>query len=92
MFFFEAIPWYNIVMWFVVLGILIGLNELIRSSKWTSLAIFIIVPVILTPIWFFMDSEITSWFTWVKVYSALAGSIIYMVIRFTNYHKNINGI
>jgi hypothetical protein len=87
MFFFESIPWYNWVMWFIVLGTLIGLNEIIRASKWGSLALFIVLPVILTPIWFTMESEITSWFTWVKVYSALAGSIIYMVIRFTDYHK-----
>lgn len=87
MFFFETIPWYNWVMWFTVLGILMALNEVIRASKWGSIAIFMVLPVILTPIWFTMDSEITSWFTWVKVYSALAGSIIYMVIRFTDYHK-----
>ncbi len=87
MFFFEVIPWYSWVMWFTVLGILMALNEVIRASKWGSIAIFMVLPVILTPIWFTMDSEITSWFTWAKVYSALAGSIIYMVIRFTDYHK-----
>jgi hypothetical protein len=87
MFFFETIPWYNWVMWFVVLGALLGLNEIIRASKLGSIAIFMVIPVLLTPVWLMMDSEITSWFTWVKVYSALAGSIIYMVIRFTDYHK-----
>jgi len=88
MFFFESIPWYNAVMWFVVFGLLIGLNEVARSSKWGSVILFMIFPVILTPIWFIWgDSELTSWFHWVKVYSALAGSLIYMVIRFTDYHK-----
>jgi hypothetical protein len=87
MFFFETIPWYNWVMWFVVLGALLGLNEIIRASKLGSIAIFMVLPVLLTPVWFMMESEITSWFTWIKVYSALAGSIIYMVIRFTDYHK-----
>lgn len=87
MFFFETIPWHNWVMWFIVLGTLMGLNEIIRASKWGSIAIFMIVPLLLTPIWLTMESEITSWFTWIKVYSALAGSIIYMVIRFTDYHK-----
>ncbi|PKL16162.1 MAG: hypothetical protein CVV49_17650 [Spirochaetae bacterium HGW-Spirochaetae-5] len=87
MFFFETIPWYNWVMWFVVLGALLGLNEIIRASKLGSIAIFMVIPVLLTPVWLMMDSEITSWFTWIKVYSALAGSIIYMVIRFTDYHK-----
>lgn len=74
-------------MWFVVFGILIGINEFIRRSKWGSIAFFIVLPVILTPIWLMNDNEITSWFTWVKVYSALAGCLIYMVIRFTDYHK-----
>src|SRR5690625_166400 len=88
MFFFDTIPWYNTIMWFVVFGILIGLNEFVRSSKWASVFMFMVVPVVLTPIWFSMGgSELTSWFHWVKVYSALAGSLIYMVIRFTNFHK-----
>jgi hypothetical protein len=88
MFFFETITWYNAIMWFVVFGLLISLNEVARASKWGSVVLFMIVPVILTPIWFMMgDSELSSWFHWVKVYSALAGSLIYMVIRFTDYHK-----
>jgi hypothetical protein len=88
MFFFEAIPWYNAIMWFVLLGILIGLNEVVRASKWASIAMFIVLPLILTPIWIMSGGdEITSWFTKVKVYSALTGSLIYMVIRFTDYHK-----
>lgn len=88
MFFFEAIPWYNAMMWLVVFGILIGLNELVRASKGVSVTIFMGLPVILTVVWLIRgENEITSWFTWVKVYSALTGSIIYMVIRFTDYHK-----
>lgn len=87
MFFFEPIPWYNWAMWLVVLCALMALNELIRASKWASLALFIALPIALTPVWFILDSEIISWFSWVKVYSALAGSIIYLVIRFTDYHK-----
>lgn len=88
MFFFDAIPWYNVIMWFVVFGLLIGLNEFVRSSKWASVLMFMVVPIVLTPIWLSMgDAELTSWFHWVKVYSALAGSLIYMVIRFTDYHK-----
>lgn len=87
MFFFESIPLHNWLMWFAVLAILLGLNEIIRYSKWGSIALFIALPIVLTPIWFSMESEITSWFTWIKVYSALAGSIIFMVIRFTNFHK-----
>lgn len=92
MFFFDPIPWYSVIMWFVVLGALIALNELVRASKWASIIMFMVLPVILTVIWFVRGgNEITSWFTWVKVYSALAGSIIYMVVRFTDYHKGHKG-
>ncbi len=88
MFFFESISWYSGIMWLVVLGMLIGLNELVRRSKWTSIAMFMILPAILTVIWIARGkNEITSWFTQVKAYSALTGSIICFVIRFTDYHK-----
>lgn len=88
MFFFEAIPWYNVVMWFGVLGILIGVNELVRASKGASIVIFMVAPVILTVFWLIRGgTDIISWFYWVKVYSALAGSLIFMVIRYTDYYK-----
>jgi len=88
MFFFDPIPWYNLLVWLAVLGILIGLNELLRASKAASLIGFTLVPAALTVLWVInRDNEITSWFTWVKVYSALAGCLIYTVIRFTDYHK-----
>jgi hypothetical protein len=89
MFFVESIPWYNVITWFAVLGALLLLIEVIRMRQWTSLAIFIVLPIALTPVWFlFPDPEIRNWFYWAKVYSALAGSIIFMVIRFTDFHKS----
>ena len=92
MFFFESIPWYSAIMWFVVLGILLGLNEISRASKLASMIMFMVIPVILTIVWIIKGgNEITSWFTWVKVYSALAGCLIYMVVRFTSYHKKHKG-
>ena len=48
MFLFAPIPWYSWVAWFVVLGALIGLNEVTRRWKWAGLAFFVAVPVILT--------------------------------------------
>lgn len=87
MFFFEAIPWYNFLMWFVVLFILIGLNEFTRASKRASILMFMVLPAILSVVWIIRGpNEITSWFTWIKVYSALIGCLIYMVVRFTDYH------
>lgn len=83
--FFESIPWYSWLMFLTVLGALIGLNELSRQSTKAALFFFVALPLVLTPVWLLKDAEITSWFTWVKVYSALAGCIIFMVIRYTKF-------
>ena len=72
-------------MFAAVLGGLMGLNELSRRSKNWSLFLFVAVPVLLTPYWLYMGNEVSNWFVWVKVYSALAGSIGFMVIRFTTF-------
>jgi len=85
MFFFEALPWYNIVMWFVVLGVLMLLNEVGRANKWTGIAMFIVLPVALTiAVWptTTAGTSVNDWFHWAKVYSALAGCVGFMAIRF----------
>ncbi len=85
MFLFESISLTQWLMWFVVLGALIGLNELVRWSKVAAYAIFIVLPIILTIfVWPYTaaGSSTGSWFHWVKVYSALAGCIGFMVIRY----------
>lgn len=86
MFLFESINWTQGLMWLVVLGALIGLNELVRWSKAAAYALFIILPIILTIfVWPYTASAGSStgtWFHWVKVYSALAGCIGFMVIRY----------
>jgi undecaprenyl pyrophosphate phosphatase UppP len=86
MFLFAPIPWYSWVAWFVVLGALIGLNEVTRRWKWAGLAFFVALPVILTifvwPITAGAGSSTGTWFHWVKVYSALAGCLGFMAIRY----------
>ncbi len=86
MFLFDSIPWYSALMWFVVLGALIGLNELVRWSKKAAIALFIVLPIILTifvwPQTAGAGSSTGTWFHWVKVYSALAGCIGFMLIRY----------
>jgi hypothetical protein len=64
---------------------LILLNELTRRSKILSVITFILIPVIFTIfIWGKTDNENTSgnWFAWVKTYSALAGVVGFMAIRY----------
>lgn len=86
MFFFESIPFLSMVMWMVVLLALIILNEVARSSKWISLGLFLVLPTILTfTVWQTTAGPGTSvgtWFHWAKVYSALAGCLGFMAIRF----------
>ncbi len=84
MFLYEAIPWYSWLMWFVVLGALIGLNEVTRRWKWGGIGFFIILPIILTLfVWPNTATGSTgTWFHWVKVYSALAGCLGFMAIRY----------
>ena len=86
MFLFESIPWYSWLMLFVVLGALIGLNEVTRRWKAGGIAFFIILPIILTifvwPTTAGADSSTGTWFHWVKVYSALAGALGFMAIRY----------
>ena len=85
MFLFESIPWYS---WMMLLGVIAGLillNEFARMSKWTAIASFIFLPLILTifvwPKTAGADSSTGTWFHWVKVYSALAGCIGFLAIR-----------
>ena len=86
MFLFDSIPWQAAVMWFVVLAALVGLNELVRWSKTAAIGIFIVLPVLLTifvwPHTAGAGSSTGTWFHWVKVYSALAGCIGFMLIRY----------
>ncbi len=86
MFLYESIPWYSWLMWLVVLGALIGLNEVTRRWKWGGISFFIILPIILTifvwPTTAGAGSSTGTWFHWVKVYSALAGSLGFMAIRY----------
>ncbi len=86
MFLFESVPWYSYVMWFVVLGGLIGVNHLARMSKKFSLALFLVLPIILTftlwPKTAGEGSSVGTWFAWAKVYSSLAGCLGFMAIRY----------
>lgn len=85
MFLFEAIPWYS---WLMLLGVVAGLmllNEFSRINKWTALLCFAVLPLILTifvwPKTAGADSSTGTWFHWVKVYSALAGCLGFLLMR-----------
>jgi len=86
MFLFGEITWQAGLMWFVVLGSLIGLNEISRRSKTAGLTLFVALPLVLTvfvwPQTAGAGSSTGTWFHWVKVYSALAGCLGFMAIRY----------
>jgi hypothetical protein len=83
-----------------VVGIFIGLlilNEIFRRSKWLSLIVFVGIAGILTfTVWptagDHPDATINTWFHWAKVYSAIAGVLIFAYIRYSKSgasNKNI---
>ncbi|MBM7037515.1 DUF5692 family protein [Vibrio ulleungensis] len=85
MFFFESFTTPAVIMFVVVLLGLIGVNELSRRNLKWSMFLFVGLPIMLTPYWMYMDNEVSNWFVWVKVYSALMGAVGFMVIRFSNF-------
>ena len=92
MLFFQNYTLINILAFIGVFVGLILINELTRRSKILSVVTFILIPLVFTIfIWGKTDSENTSgnWFAWVKTYSALAGVVGFMAIRyFEKLQKN----
>lgn len=85
MFFFTNYTLASILIALVALLGLILMNELTRRNKWFSIAVFIALPILLTAfVWRSGDgsSSSSTWFAWVKTYSALAGVIGFMAIRY----------
>lgn len=80
----------------IFLGLLI-LNEVFRKSKWLSLIAFVGIAGVLTfTVWptagNHPDATINTWFHWAKVYSAIAGVLIFAYIRYSKSgatNKNI---
>ncbi len=71
-----------------VLFTLIAFNELGRTTRWGGITLFVVVPIILTIfVWPTTAAPgnkygTGNWFNWVKTYSALAGAIGFMVLRY----------
>ncbi|MGI5172024.1 hypothetical protein H0R92_00260 [Treponema sp. OMZ 840] len=84
MFFFTNYTWQNILIALAVLAGLILVNDLTRRSKWLSIAVYIVLPLVLTfTVW--PKTAVRGsgdWFPVVKTYSALAGVIGFMAIRY----------
>lgn len=81
----------NAQAWIIGIFILLALmafNEFGRSTKWGGLILFLIIPTLLTifvwPTTAAPGNEYGTgtWFNWVKTYSALAGCLCFMAIRY----------
>jgi hypothetical protein len=77
-------------MWIVVFVCLFVFNEVARRFKWMGFFSFVVLPVILTVIWFTVMKETTytDWFHLGYLYSATVGSIGFWLIR--HYEKKDN--
>ena len=75
-------------IWLFVVFALMAFNEFGRTTKWGGLVLFLIVPAVLTvTVWPTTAAPgneygTGNWFNWVKTYSALAGCLGFMAIRY----------
>ncbi|MDC7125609.1 MAG: DUF5692 family protein [Spirochaetales bacterium] len=80
-------------VWIAVLALLFIANEIIRRWKAAGFFAFIILPIIMTVLWFtvFSESTYTDWFHLAKVYSSTAGCIGFWLIRHLKGKNKITG-
>jgi hypothetical protein len=71
-------------VWILVFMALFGLNELTRRNKYVGLFSFVVLPIVLSIVWFTVlrDTTYTDWFHLAKVYSSTAGCIGFWCIRY----------
>jgi hypothetical protein len=85
---YEAVNSNSWGIWLFIVFTLMAFNEFGRSTKWGGITLFLIVPTVLTifvwPKTAAMGNEYGTgtWFNWVKTYSALAGCLGFMAIRY----------
>jgi hypothetical protein len=71
--------WMHLVFLFIIL--MVG-NEISRYYKGVSYLLYFILPIVLIPHW--MKAGFDGWFRWIKLYSAVAGSVFTTFFRFHN--------
>ena len=86
MFFFENYTVLNVVFAIGLSVALFLINEATRRSKYLSILVYILIPVFFTlSVWPKTGNAGTvsgNWFAWIKTYSALAGVIGFMALRY----------
>lgn len=86
---FHGLTWETLLMWCAVTLGLIVLNELTRRYSWMAILMFLFLPLLLPIVLWYphtatpgTGASTGTWFHWVKVYSALAGCLGFMFIRY----------
>lgn len=69
---------------FVIVGLLV--HEGFRRFEKLSWFVFLILPILLTPVWFSIQ-QTTDWFVWIKAYSAIFACSFMLALRFTSLKK-----
>ena len=79
----------SLLVWLLVFAALFTLNEAARRFKAVGFALFVVLPVILSALWFTVlrGSTYTDWFHLAKVYSSTAGCIGFWCIRHVSYRR-----
>ncbi|QEN03466.1 hypothetical protein EW093_01680 [Thiospirochaeta perfilievii] len=84
--FYEGYTFGSIITLLIFIGFWVGINEVARRSKLSSIIIFCVLPVVMALLVFIgpLGSPTgKTWFGWVKVISALIGVYGFLLIRFT---------
>lgn len=78
-------------IWLFVAFALMAFNEFGRTSVWGGVTLFIVAPIVFTIfVWPHTAAPgneygTGNWFNWAKTYSALAGCIGFMALRFVKW-------
>ena len=84
----DTLVW---AIWLFVVFALMAFNEFGRTSIWGGVALFVVAPVVFTIfVWPHTAAPgneygTGNWFNWAKTYSALAGCIGFMALRFVKW-------
>lgn len=93
MFIFHSSAIAVIGVWILVFAALFILNEITRRSKVGGFLAFVVLPIVLSILWFtaLKDTTYTDWFHLAKVYSSTAGCIGFWCIRFVHGKNKSTG-
>lgn len=80
-------------VWILIFAALFILNEITRRNKYAGFFCFVVLPVVLSILWFTVlkDTTYTDWFHLAKVYSSTAGCIGFWCIKYVRGKNKTTG-